>query len=359
MKAKRNQKVILAIMIVIAAMILPGYFAMRFTTKSEPSSGEIFLYGEEHAVENILEKEFELWSAYYQNDGMRNLFVELPYYTAEYLNVWMQSDSDDILDALYQDWAGTAMHADEVLRFYRWIKRECPETVFHGTDVGHQYDTTGERFLEYLGSTGQQQSEMYRLTQENIRQGKYYYQNSDQAYRENVMAENFVREFDSLNGADVMGIYGSAHTNIEAMDYATNTVPCMANQLYKQYGGALHAEDLTALALMHEAARTDTIKIGEKEYTALYFGKTDLSAIFPDYQCREFWRLENAYDDFKENSKTGNVLPYNNYPMEIETGQIFVIDYTKADGSIVREYHRSDGNTWQGAFVTEEFFIDS
>ena len=44
--------------------------------------------------------------------------------------------------------------------------------------------------------------------------------------------------------------------------------------------------------------------------------------------------------------------------MEIETGQIFVIDYTKMDGSIVREYHRSDGNTWQGAPATEEFLID-
>lgn len=359
MKAKRNKKAVPAITVIAVAILCLGYFAIRFAAKNRPFSGEIFLYGEEHSAEDILEWEFELWSAYYQNDGLRDLFVELPYYTAEYLNVWMQSDRDDILDALYQDWDGTAMHSEEVLRFYGRIKNECPETVFHGTDVGHQYDTTGKRFLEYLDSTGQQQSGMYRLAQENIRQGQYYYQHNDHVYRENMMARNFIREFDSLNGAGVMGIYGSAHTGIEALDYATNSVPCMANQLYKKYGSALHTEDLTALALVHEAARTDTIKIGEKEYTALYFGKTDLSAIFPDYQCREFWRLENAYDDFKENSKTGNVLPYNNYPMEIETGQIFVIDYTKADGSVVREYHRSDGNTWQGSFVTEEFIIES
>ncbi len=127
----------------------------------------------------------------------------------------------------------------------------------------------------------------------------------------------------------------------------------MANQLHQKYGDALHTENLASVAL-----RTDTIKIGEKEYTALYFGKADLSAVFPEYQYREFWRLENAYDDFKDNSKTGNVLPYNNYPMEIETGQIFVIDYTKADGSVEREYYRSDGNTWQGLPATEEFNID-
>ena len=44
--------------------------------------------------------------------------------------------------------------------------------------------------------------------------------------------------------------------------------------------------------------------------------------------------------------------------MEIEKGQIFVIEYTKADGSVIREYHRADGNTWQGSLVTEEFSIE-
>ncbi len=358
MKAKRRKKVIIAITIAVVSLIFLEYFVMQFTVKSGGACGEIFLYGEKHSVEDILEKEFELWSSYYQNDGMRDLFVELPYYTAEYMNLWMKSDDDDILDSLYQDWTGTATHSQEVINFYKRIKNECPETVFHGTDVGHQYDTTGKRFLEHLESIGQQQSELYRLSQENIRQGQYYYQHSDNAYRENKMVENFIREFEGLNGVDVMGIYGSAHTNIEAMGYATNSVPCMANQLYKKYGNALHTEDLSSLALNNEVSRTDTIKIGEKEYTALYYGKVDLSTVFPDYQYREFWRLENAYDDFKDNSRTGNVLPYNNYPMAIETGQIFVIDYTKTDGSIVREYHRSDGNAWQGSPVTEEFSID-
>ena len=358
MEAKRSRKMIIAISIAVVALIISGFFAMRFFAKRGQSPGEIFLYGEEHSVDNILEKEFELWSSYYQNDGVRDLFVELPYYTAEFMNLWLKSDGDDIFDSLYQDWAGTAMHSQEVVNFYKRIKNECPETVFHGTDVGHQYDTTGKRFLEYLESIGQQQSEPYRLSQENIRQGQDYYQHSDNAYRENTMVENFIREFDSLNGATVMGIYGSAHTNIEATAYGTNSVPCMANQLYQKYGAALHTEDLTSLAHNNEAFRIDTLKIGEKEYTALYFGKVDLSAVFPDYQCREFWRLENAYDDFKDNSTTGNVLPYDNYPMEVETGQVFVIDYTKADGSVVREYHRSDGNTWQGSLTTEEFAVD-
>ena len=51
------------------------------------------------------------------------------------------------------------------------------------------------------------------------------------------------------------------------------------------------------------------------------------------------------------------MLPYNNYPMEVEEGQVFVIDYTKTDGSVIREYHRADGNTWQGSLATEEFSL--
>lgn len=357
---KARQRTVIFIVIAIAAIVSAIFLGIHLTTESRPKSGQLYLYGEEHAVGKILEKEFDLWSAYYHNDGMRDLFVELPYYTAEYLNLWMQSDGDGILNMLYQDWAGTAMYSQEVIDFYKQIKDKCPETVFHGTDVGHQYDTTGARFLDYLRSSGQEKSETYRLSQENIEQGKYYYEHSDNVYRENKMVENFVREIEGLDGADIMGIYGAAHIGqigIEERDYATNSIPCMANQLHKKYGDALHTEDLSPLALNHEAYRVDTMEIGEKQYTALYWGKEDLSAIFPDYQYREFWQLENAYDDFKGNHTIGNVLPYNNYPMEIEAGQIFVIEYTKADGSVKREYHRSDGNTWQGYLVTEEFLI--
>ena len=55
MKAKRNKKMIIAIAIAVVALIILGYFIMRFFAKRGQSSGEIFLYGEEHSVENILE----------------------------------------------------------------------------------------------------------------------------------------------------------------------------------------------------------------------------------------------------------------------------------------------------------------
>lgn len=160
------------------------------------SSEHIYLYGESHGVDKILDKEFELWYEYYHNQDMRHLFVELPYYTAEFLNIWMQSNNNDLLDALYSDWAGTACYNPKVKEFYEKIKSQCPETIFHGTDVGHQYDTTGERFLKYLQSNNLEESEEHLLTKEAIEQGKYYYGHSDDVYRENMMVENFTREFD-------------------------------------------------------------------------------------------------------------------------------------------------------------------
>ena len=73
--------------------------------------------------------------------------------------------------------------------------------------------------------------------------------------------------------------------------------------------------------------------------------------------------MENAYEDFKH-KPTGedlggdlNVLPYNNYVMDMETGQVFVIDYTAKDGSVTRQYYRSDGVVWEGMTSTSEFIL--
>ena len=67
------------------------------TTVTGPEEiGEIYLYGEYHANEHLLQKELALWKDCYAR-GVRYLFVELPYYTAQYLNLWMQAEDDTIL----------------------------------------------------------------------------------------------------------------------------------------------------------------------------------------------------------------------------------------------------------------------
>ena len=48
-----------------------------------PIIGEIYLYGETHGVEAILDKELELWNEYYyHNNGFRHLFIEFGYCSA-------------------------------------------------------------------------------------------------------------------------------------------------------------------------------------------------------------------------------------------------------------------------------------
>lgn len=355
-----KRKKIAAVVILILTTILTACTKEPTDTDTvvEEPVGQIYLYGEIHGNQLIFEKELELWKSYYDNQGMRHLFVEFPYYTAEFLNLWMEAENDTILNQLYQDWEGTAIHTEDSLNFYKELKKQCPETIFHGTDVGHQYYSTGERYLAYLESNGMAESEQYTLTEECIEQGKRYYTVSDNVYRENALASNFIREFDALTGEDIMGIYGAAHTDINASDYNTGTVPCMANQLNKIYSKNLYTEDLSPLALDIEPLSYDTFTINGKDYAAAYYGKQDLSVILPQYQYREYWLLENAYEDFKASQKTGDVLPYNNYIMTVEVGQVYLIKYTLTDGSVQTKVYRADGNTWQNIDITEEIVLE-
>lgn len=316
----------------------------------------ITLYGEsEHGNESVLMQEADLWQQAYHEQGLRHLFVELPYYTAEYLNLWMQAEDDIILEQLYEDWQGTASHTQAVKMFYRRIKAECPETVFHGTDVGHQYNTTGQRFLKLLQSNGQGESETYRLAQEAVKQGMRYYANNDSVYRENTMVQNFRAAIDRLESESIVGIFGSAHTGLNALSF-DGSVLCMAAQLRQHYGEIITSATIRASV---DPIRSETIELGGRAYTAQYFGMQNLKGVFDGYDYREFWRLEQAYEDVKDLPKTGDMLPENNYPMPVENGQVFMIDYHMLDGTINRMYYRCDGNLFaDGQLTTEQFMYN-
>lgn len=143
--------------------------------------------------------------------------------------------------------------------------------------------------MRYLESSTEQNKDAYQQTEETIQQGKIYYTNAQQnsmAYRENMMVKNFIGELTKVNNADVVGIYGSAHTNIFARD-TTETVPYMAQALKALYGDNLLSEDLTPLAKEIEAINTDTIMLAGMSYRAYSYGKQDLQG-FKDFSCREF-----------------------------------------------------------------------
>ena len=100
---------------------------------------------------------------------------------------------------------------------------------------------------------------------------------------------------------------------------------------------------------------TETMTIAGKAYTASYYGQEDMSARSNKYSSRDFWRLENAYGDFADCLTTGERIPNTSYPMEIEAGQVFIIDYTLKDGSSERRLMRCDGFVWDDMLMTRSF----
>ncbi|MGM9968917.1 MAG: hypothetical protein ACI35S_00805 [Anaeroplasma sp.] len=196
---------------------------------SPKNGGKIHLYGEYHGEIDFYNKELEIWGLYYEK-GNRDLFVELPYYTAEFLNLWMKENDDEILNQIYTDIDGTASHTEDYLFFLRTIKMNYTETIFHGTDVGHQYMTTGARYLDYLESLGMEDSEKYELASNCIAQGEHFYgMDATDPYREQMMVENFIAQYERIGQKEVMGIYGSYHIN-------PNDSELMAGQIKEKYG---------------------------------------------------------------------------------------------------------------------------
>lgn len=241
---KKSRKFIFIITIILILVLTSCQDNLN--SQAEKSNGKIHLYGEKHNIQKILDKELEIWGEYYTKDNMRHLFIESPYYTAEFLNLWMKSDNDDIFEEIYNDWKGTQSYSESVKEFYKKIKSLYPETIFHGTDVGHQYDTIGQRYLNYLKDNNLENSEKYLMTEEIIEQGKHFYNYFDDEYRENKMVDNFIREFDKLKDENVMGIYGAAHTVFGKKAYKSS-VYNMATQLKELYGDNISSNDLSLL----------------------------------------------------------------------------------------------------------------
>ena len=160
-----------AAIVLIAALLI----GLLWNHVKNGPKGEIYLYGETHSTQSILDKELSIWGEYYEK-GMRDLFVEFPYTDAQFLNLWMQADDDELLDLQFKDWGGTEGGTEVMKNFLKQIKEQYPETVFHGTDVGHTWESTGPRYLAYLEANGQKDTEEYKRTQEKMEQGKRYYE---------------------------------------------------------------------------------------------------------------------------------------------------------------------------------------
>ncbi|MBR4434865.1 MAG: hypothetical protein IKS90_02065 [Clostridia bacterium] len=317
--------------------------------------GEILLLGEDHTDPSHTRKELERWGEFYAK-GDRHLFIEVACYEADYLNQWMKESSDEMLYRLFDEWEGTLSDNSHTSYFYMQIKRSFPETVFHGTDVGHTFFSTGRRYLKELEDAGQENSEAYIRAKAVVEQGQMFHHLGSvegDTYRETCMVQNFLWEYDKIAGENIMGIYGAFHTDLLGMSYY-NGVSSMAKQLAVRFGDALKSENLTLI----DVISTGVMTVDGREYEVSYFGSENMALWHPNYEKRVFWRLENAYEDFASYPLMDEVLPYDNYPMEISTGQVFVIDYYKRDGTVHREYYRSDGTYWKDRPCTERFSLD-
>lgn len=232
----------------LGILILFGFFLIRSDRTNDvypDADTMIRLYGEAHGYEEYYDIELEIWQTCY-GEGQRHLFVELPYYSAEFLNLWMQEDSDEILDEFFEDIQGTLSGNAYYRAFLHGIKETCPDTVFCGTDVGHQYASTGERYLRYLEDLGLQDSENYALAEECIRQGREFYAaertgTGSSAVREAYMISNFIDAYTRCGGGRIMGIYGSDHTDLSVPDL-------MAGGLKSRYGDTISSVKLSTIA---------------------------------------------------------------------------------------------------------------
>lgn len=227
---------------VLAGIVLDGLDQPKDTFPTEDTA--IRLYGEAHGFEEYYDIELQLWQERY-GQGDRDLFVELPYYSAEFLNLWMKEDGDELLDQFFEEIRGTLSGNEYSKAFYRAIKATCPETLFYGTDVGHQYKTTGARYLRYLEDRGLADSENYALAEACIQQGEAYAsvrtESGISPVREEFMIDNFVDAYARCGQGRIMGIYGSYHTDLDDPSV-------MGGQLKARYGDRISSVKLSTLA---------------------------------------------------------------------------------------------------------------
>lgn len=254
---------------------------------------KIRLYGEAHGLKEYYDIEFGLWKECY-DEGYRALFVELPYFSAEFLNLWMQEDSDEIIDQFFEEIQGTQSGNEYYYEFFHEIKEQCPQTVFYGTDVGHQYDTTGPRYLEYLADNGLEETENYRLAKECIEQGIAFHSDdfghtgiSD--IRESYMISNFIDAYSRCGTDKIMGIYGSYHTDL-------GNPELMAGRLKSQYGDVI------------SSVRISTLIFGENSPYRIGFCVTGFIFLMMLFIPNIYWGAKAKPQGYDESAKKENKI---------------------------------------------------
>lgn len=259
--------------------------------------GTIFLYG---VVSDTDQENFddalELWKTFY-TQGVRDLFTDYSYPMTGFMNLWMQSDGDEYLDLAFDNVKG---QTDILKAFYRAIKRDCPETVFHGTGFGY----LETEYRKYLEENGRKDSEEYRLTEESQNQLTRYKASADQAeanaYQDACLAENFAREYEALNGASVMGVIHYFH--LESSELYLPEEQLMITLLKERFGDAVRTDRTdadpqpTETTAILKAYKTDS-GVDMIGITVLVPAKATVTIEFPN---QDDWVRTNNEDEAKQ-----------------------------------------------------------
>ena len=222
----------------------------RIPTKK---SGQVFIYGEHHGDQGVLEEELKIWDNYYNNYGFRHLIVEWSAYHAEMLNTYINSKDDEIWNNLYKNLVKQGANASSihVYNFYKTIKYKYPETILHGIDVT-SVNTNPEGVANEALYYGWICESQYDKVLESLKQSEIYYLKEDlykkREYRELTLGRNFMKVLTSLKGENVMDICGNAHSVRNGYRVDLLNVPIMSNIVYRSIGENLYEEDLASFA---------------------------------------------------------------------------------------------------------------
>ncbi len=89
---------------------------------------------------------------------------------------------------------------------------------------------------------------------------------------------------------------------------------------------------------------TTSFTLFGKSYSAEFCGTRNISGI-KDFASRKIFKLVDAYEDVKDLG-TFDYLPDENYPVKVNAGDVFRIEYLRKDGTGFVEYMRSDDNSY-------------
>jgi hypothetical protein len=234
----------------------------------------IYLIGEHHGIKATYDVELALVKYFNQTQGVRHIFWESGYCTAELINLYLKTGNTIYIEEILKQLKGTFSYSQNYYNFLQEIYRynltlpENKRMEFVGVDVEHQrrtgmyylcqllraapvpfeiaesvkYIQTSKAYSDefinevfwsihanFMEFKGAYQSylgdnfDSFSQAIESIAQGRIYRSTNDahaQAKRENFLRENFFAAIEARNPSKCLGFFGGLHTTLDMEEWA-------------------------------------------------------------------------------------------------------------------------------------------